>query len=64
LKEDRIKRGIPLIETMHNWENDLRSAKLPTEMRYEKVKHKAKLLEKKAHDKEQLKATANFNIEE
>lgn len=26
LKEDRVNRGIPLIETMHNWEKDLRSA--------------------------------------
>ena len=49
---------------MHNWENDLRSAKLPPELRYEKVKHKAKLLESKARNKEELKATANFNIEE
>jgi hypothetical protein len=23
LKEERIKRGIPLIETIHNWEKDL-----------------------------------------
>ena len=53
-----------MIETMHNWENDLRSSKLPPELRYEKVKHKAKLLENKARNKEELKATANFNIEE